>query len=294
MRAGGAKGLDAATQPNAAGQARSIELHTKLQDAEQVFVGLTIGVGDPRIIIDKDAASMADLGEWFARTRDEMGAVFETRGLDVPAPTPTVSVSPDMLDRLHRAAAALDPGAIDRVAERATAKAVEAMETRDAAGIGGTNTDWNDVQGRLLAKRDRGEPYTSLRKLCAELDCSDATIRKAINKSETLKGWRARSNGLKTAPKATDLGAVVRDNTRQTTEPAPDDVLPDDDVDATMARLIDQARPDERAKLNALDDAGRRALVATYQSQNRDDEPSPLEPDKPGERPRKVKQPKRA
>lgn len=88
MRSGGAKGLDAATHPNAAGQPRSIELHTKLQDAERVFVGLTISVGDPRIIIDKDAASMADLGEWFARTRDELGAVLETRGLDVPPTTP--------------------------------------------------------------------------------------------------------------------------------------------------------------------------------------------------------------
>lgn len=122
MRAGGAKGLDAATHPNAAGQARSIELHTKLQDAERVFVGLTIGVGDPRIIIDKDAASMADLGAWFASTRDELGAVFETRGLDAPAPTPTVSVSPDLLERLQRAAAAVDPGAIDRAAERAAEK----------------------------------------------------------------------------------------------------------------------------------------------------------------------------
>lgn len=108
MWAGGAKGLDAATQANAAGQARSIELHTKLQDVERVFVGLTIGVGDPRIIIDKDAASMADLGEWFARTRDEMGAVFETRGLDgddliarlAVAPTPPI-LSDDELARLR-------------------------------------------------------------------------------------------------------------------------------------------------------------------------------------------------
>lgn len=108
MRAGGAKGLDAATHPNAAGQARSIELHTKLQDAERVFLGLTIGVGDPRIIIDADAASMADLGAWFARTRDEMGAVFETRGLDgddliarlAVAPTPPI-LSDDELARLR-------------------------------------------------------------------------------------------------------------------------------------------------------------------------------------------------
>ena len=187
---------------------------------------------------------MADLGKWFARTRDELGAVLETRGLMRPPQRPRCPVSPDLLDRLQRAAAAVDPGAIDRAAERAAVKAVEAMETRDDTGIGGTDTDWKDVQGRLFAKRDRGEPYTSLRKLSDELNCSDATIRKAIDDSETLQGWRARSTDQGVAPRAaTDLGAVVRGNARQATEPAPDDVLPDDDVDATMARLIDQANP---------------------------------------------------
>jgi hypothetical protein len=222
--------------------------------------------------------------------------IGELRSIPATAvpPTPTVSVSPDLLDRLQRAAAAVDPGAIDRAAERAAAKAVEAIETRDTPGIGGTGTDWKVVQGRLLAKRDRGEPYTSLRKLCAELGCSEATIRKAINKSETLKGWRARGKGLNAAPKATDLDAVVRDNTRQTTEPAPDDVVSDDEVNATMARLIDQARPDERAKLNALDDAARRELARMVRSQTLNNEPSPLESDKPGERSRRVKQYKRA
>jgi hypothetical protein len=94
LQAGGAKGLDSATPPNAAGQPRSIELHTKLQAAEGVFFGLTIGLGDPRIIIDKDAAIMADLGKFFARTRDELRAVFETRGLDAPTPTHTLPLSP--------------------------------------------------------------------------------------------------------------------------------------------------------------------------------------------------------
>jgi hypothetical protein len=88
LRAGGAQGLDRATHPNAAGQARSIELHTKLQDAERVFVGLTMGLGNTRTVIDKDAESMATLGEYFGRVRDEMGAVFETRGLDAsPGPS---------------------------------------------------------------------------------------------------------------------------------------------------------------------------------------------------------------
>lgn len=64
-----------------------------------------------------------------------------------------------------------------------------------------------------------------------------------------------------------------------------------------MARLNEFSRPARKPRghrANPRNDAGRRALVATYHSQNLDDEPSPLEPDKPGERPRKVKQHKRA
>ena len=41
--------------------------------------------------------------------------------------TPTVSVSPDLLDRLQRAAAAVDPHAIDRAAERAAEKMAHAL-----------------------------------------------------------------------------------------------------------------------------------------------------------------------
>ena len=81
---------------------------------------------------------------------------------------------------------------------------------------------------------------------------------------------------------------------RQTKEPAPDEFLSDDEVDVTMDMLIAQARPDERVKLNALDREDRRALARTYRAQRRDMDPSPLAHDKPGARPFKVKQHKRA
>ncbi|MBX3359911.1 MAG: hypothetical protein KF705_00510 [Phycisphaeraceae bacterium] len=47
--------------------------------------------------------------------------------MKAPSATPTVSVSPDLLDRLQRAAAAVDPGAIDRAAERAAEKMAHAL-----------------------------------------------------------------------------------------------------------------------------------------------------------------------
>jgi len=224
------------------------------------------------------------VGEWrivlAKRARDELHRSFEVR---------VTERGRAHLWRLRSGAAPVTaaPAAVEPREPDAASWGERAAEARPPV-------DWKEVQGRLLVKRERGEPFTSLRKLGTELGCSDATIRKAINESDTLKGWRTRNTGPKAAPKATDLGAVVKDNRRQTTEPAPDDVLSDDDVDATMARLIDKAKPTERAKLNALDDAGRRALVATCHAQNLDDEPSPLEPNQPGEPSRKVKHHKRA
>lgn len=177
---------------------------------------------------------------------------------------------------------------------KSTETAPAATVAPGAAGeIGGAATSWQAIQGRLLVKRDAGEPYTSLRNLASELGCSEQMIRKAIERSQTLEGWRARSAESNAAPKASDLGVMVRDTARQRTEAAPDDYLPDDEVDTVFAILLDKAKPTERAKLNALNDEGRRALAKAYQEQNYDHEPSTVIQDEPGGRPQRVKQHKR-
>ena len=101
----------------------------------------------------------------------------------------------------------------------------------------------------------------------------------------------AQARGV--TPRATSLNGPVADNAQQAIEPDPSDALIDDDVDAVMAKLINQAPPEKRAELNALDPEQRRELVATYQDQERDHEPSPVEDDPPGQRPHKPKQFKR-
>ena len=97
LRDGGAKGLDAVSGPNAAGQRRSIELHTMVQDADSLLVRLSIGLSDLDMLNAEDSEKMQALGARFGRMRDELHAVFDTRGLDAPAATPLVSVSPDLV-----------------------------------------------------------------------------------------------------------------------------------------------------------------------------------------------------
>lgn len=125
-------------------------------------------------------------------------------------------------------------------------------------------TDWRDVQGRLLRLLEAGEPFTSQRELAKRMSCSAATINKAVNSSARLRGWAARAKG---SPKAQSLNEVTTDNTPSQREGDPADHVPDDGVDRVMALLIEQAEPAERARLNELDTDGRRTMATLYLEQ---------------------------
>jgi hypothetical protein len=131
--------------------------------------------------------------------------------------------------------------------------------------------DWLGVQDRLLFLYEQGERYTSQRDFATRFGCSVATVNKAINASPKLRGWQARYAKRKSSPRAQSLNDVVTDNTPTPGEPDPSEVLPDDDVDAVMAQLIDQAKPDERAMLNALDADDRRQIAQAFVEQQKDD-----------------------
>jgi arsenate reductase-like glutaredoxin family protein len=250
LRAGGAKGLDAATHPNAEGQARSIELHTKLQDAERVFVGLALGLASTIIIIDRDTATMADLRDWFARTRDEMRAVFETRGLDAPAPAPTVAV--------------VDADAIERVAERAAAKAVEAKSAgTDATGKKQTRgLGWKEA-ANAAKKYLRKHPWPGHNKLAESIGCLASTLTKAKQHDQVLRrkmddaaAKAKRTDGPRSVEAVAGLNAsgITTDCSR---EPTVDAASISMDHDATWRRMTEAASSKNRAILHKLSEEQR-------------------------------------
>lgn len=176
--------------------------------------------------------------------------------------------------------------------ERVKTRAVEVTPQQRHAPNRKSDTDWKVVRETLLNMQQRGERYRSLRQLAVELGCVDWRIRKAIKESPTLQAWQAETVKTKAAPKATELGAVVRDNKRQTTEAAPDDVLLNDERDAALAQLMEK-HPESRAQINAMSDEDQTKMAKLWIEHRDNAEPSPLEPNKPGERARKVRQPKR-
>ena len=103
--------------------------------------------------------------------------------------------------------------------------------------------------------------------LGVRLKCAKGTVRKALKRSPELLRWQAQK--APGALRAQTLNGMVTDN-KPSDAPGPADVLPDDDVDRIMARLIEQAKPEERARINGMDDNQRRELARTYLAQDRD------------------------
>ena len=142
-----------------------------------------------------------------------------------------------------------------------------------------TETDWRDVQRRLLELYERAEAFPTYRDLAMNLDCSVATIRKAIKPTQAalgrlddaerkeavstahkLAGWQARHT--KASPRASSLTEFVMDNAEQTREADPAEDAEAGDVDTVFARLIQEAQPEERARLNTLTIEQRLQMVA--------------------------------
>lgn len=142
-------------------------------------------------------------------------------------------------------------------------------------------TDWRDVQRRLLELYVRGEAFPTYRDLAKALECSVATIRKAIKPPQAaldrldeadrneaisiahkLAGWQARHSKRRGSPRASSLTERMMDNAEQTRELDPAEGAETDDADVVFARLLQEAKPDERAKLNVMTSEQRRELVA--------------------------------
>ena len=240
----------------------------------------------------RDDSHSAD-GEAWLKPDHTQPAFSTASSLDVMYQNLSAYPREDTAVRRDEIVKALYSGDLSPILKRYGPMNTERQDTHRGPGtsIGaGKSTDWRDVKDRLERLRDQGAPYVSQGDLAERLNCSKTTVYKAIHASPKLKAWMATARNDDATLRATRLNGVVIDRARQSVEAEPADVPPDDEVDAVMAKLIEQAKPKERAELNALDAEDRRVLVKTYYAQNRDNEPSPFDNHPPDWR---VKQHKR-
>lgn len=123
------------------------------------------------------------------------------------------------------------------------------------------------VQALLIAKMQRSDPFTSFRALVKELrqqlpGVSLSMVRTAFDKSPVLKTWK-------------DAGLAARQRNRKGRDVrlnrVHEDSAGDDGDGAIWARLLAEATPDERARLNAMSDDGRAELIRLERGQLAED-----------------------
>jgi hypothetical protein len=132
----------------------------------------------------------------------------------------------------------------------------------------------SEVVDRLERKVSLGEPYTSQERLAADLGCSKANVNEAIQSSAKLREWFTQ--GKRSKRRQTSLNDVMRDTVPQTTERSPDAIVPDEDVEKILDRLVREAPESKRAAardaLGQMDPEQRRRVAeAVADDPNLDD-----------------------
>ncbi len=118
---------------------------------------------------------------------------------------------------------------------------------------------WQNVAGNLESERRKGEPFTSQAMYAKRLGCSSATVNKAIQNTPTLQEWAKRPVSSKQWAQSID--GVVLDTMPQRRESDPSAIIEQPDADTAMAYLLNQASPDERARIHAMSPAQQRELA---------------------------------
>lgn len=158
----------------------------------------------------------------------------------------------DLQAKLDAAIAAANSGLLPR---KAGAQA-------DAKREPGKGMPWQTAK-KLAENHCARNRFPGVNALARLVGCSPATMSKAIGRSAKLRARRAEHDAQRTSVSA---GAMTGEaaSAKQTREPNPIDAA-SASTDDLFRRLLEEAQPSERAKLNALTPAQRRELVATIE-----------------------------
>ena len=128
-------------------------------------------------------------------------------------------------------------------------------------GVSESKVRWQDVVGFMEQCRLRGERFTSQKDFAERIGCSKATVNRAIRETPSLREWASRPKA--SAINAESIEGRVLDSMAQRRESDPANILESPDIDAALAYLIDQANPEERARIHEMTPDQRRLLAET-------------------------------
>lgn len=162
--------------------------------------------------------------------------------------------------------------------ETESAEESQGQIARTAVGAG---MPWQKARSLLMEKREANEEFVSYTALARELGCSLATVRKAIENSDSLKGWVSRTKRKHAVrPRAGSFHDQVHaekvESTRQRSFEEDLDAQMDaaDLEDDVLSRLVDEicekASPEERADIRSKSRDEKAKLAVLYRNQKKD------------------------
>lgn len=107
-------------------------------------------------------------------------------------------------------------------------------------------------------------PFPGVKALAKIVGCSPSTMSKAIDRSAKLRARLAEHEAQRKSVSAGAMSEAAAASAKQSREPDPIDAA-SASTDDLFRRLLEQAKPSERAKLNAMTPGQRRELIATIE-----------------------------
>lgn len=165
---------------------------------------------------------------------------------------------------LMRAAAALTDTEADPVGRWLEDLKNGGAPAANPSKAGSDGPNWQDVQAELERLRLKGERYTSQQKLADKVGCSKFLVQKAIaNGPVELQEWASKEHGASRLNASPEVAVVAFENTPDGRETDPANILHDCDVDVVLGKLLDEASPEEQARIHGMTPAEKRQLAET-------------------------------
>ncbi len=180
------------------------------------------------------------------------------------------AASVELLERTE--ATAGDPADDGQVLDAATIPEADAgaggddeqpQDANHGQDAGDDGMTWQAVADELEARMQRGDKYTSHRNLAKAIGCGKHLVTKAFKEgSVELQEWASpKHRGASRRNLTPEAAAVTFGSTPQKREPNPADIIEQADIERALAYMIEQARPDERARIHGMTAAQKRELA---------------------------------
>jgi hypothetical protein len=138
------------------------------------------------------------------------------------------------------------------------------------------DVDWKEIQKRLHEIRQTGQAFSSYRDMAERLRCSIATIAKAVKPDAVLRKWaNPQPKRKQMTPQVFDLSEQDHDQLPQSTEMDPAEAAAEREVaerEAIWSKLLDEATPEDRAKMNAMSQAESEEYITLMSAEDATDE----------------------